>query len=271
MYGLLVTCDDFDVLPESLTHALSFCDKVIAMDNMSTDGTWEYLEAQAAALDGRVIAHRQFSERFYDGIRGELYNELHGELGEGWWMLFAADEFMVEDPRPLLREAEEAGCDAVFAWMAQFQFTTKDLAAYEAGLEDPSVSVRERRTYYRTDWREFRFVQNDPERPWEDDDCYLPRPIDEWRVHKRMAVLEHYQWRSPEQMQRRVDSRLGLFAHVNDSDWRQYVKPAWRYNRQRPGQPVKVVPAWQKLNRLRQEIQRLRSGTTGGFAVSKSD
>ena len=51
---MLVTKDDADVLEESLEHALGFCDRVIAMDNCSTDGTWELLRREGGSTPGSL-------------------------------------------------------------------------------------------------------------------------------------------------------------------------------------------------------------------------
>jgi hypothetical protein len=49
-------------------------------------------------------------------------------------------------------------------WQAQFYFTDKDLAVY--GQEDKTLTVSERRRYYRINWRELRFFRNSPGESW---------------------------------------------------------------------------------------------------------
>jgi hypothetical protein len=261
LYAMLVTKDDADVIVEVLDHALAFCDKVIQLDNCSTDGTWELVAEVAAAHPGRVVQLRQFDEAFYDGIRAEIYNAFHRELGDGWWMMFAPDEMMDGDPRPLLAEAQQAGCDAVICWMAQFVFTGADRRRWEAGEVDPAAPIRSRIRSYRVDWREFRFFRNDPTRRWDDPDLYLPRPEATWRVHRRHGMLLHYQFRSPGQIQHRIDLRHGRFPHVTSPEWTDYVKPAWKYSTYRGG-PIRTTGFWYWARRIRQKWEQVR-GTRG--------
>ena len=149
LYAILVTKDDADVIVEVVRHAATFCDKIIQLDNCSTDGTWELMGELEAEDPDRFVRLRQFDEPFYDGIRAEVYNAYRHELGDGWWMMLDSDEMMDRDPRPLLAAAAAAGDDAVHCWLAQFVFTTRDRRAWESGLIDPTAPVTRRVRSYR--------------------------------------------------------------------------------------------------------------------------
>ena len=269
LYAMLVTKDDADVIVEVVEHALGFCDKIVQLDNCSSDGTWELVAEVSARHPGRVVQLRQFDEPFYDGIRSEIYNAFHTELGDGWWMMLAPDEMMDGDPRPRLAEAEAAGADAVMCWMAQFVFTDADRRRWESGRVDATAPIRARIRSYRVDWREFRFFRNDPDRGWDDPDLYLPRPEAEWAVHRRLGMLLHYQYRTPEQIQHRIDLRYGRFAHVASPDWTDYVRPAWRYSAYRGG-PIRTTGAWYWALRIRQKWEQLRGAGAPDSAVKRA-
>ena len=230
-------------------------------------GSW--WGSSGSAHPGRIVQLRQFDEPFYDGIRAEIYNAYREELGSGWWMMLAPDEFMVGDPRPLLAEAQAAGADAVMCWMAQFVFTDHDRRRWEEGLVDPSQSVRERIRSYRVDWREYRFFRNDPALAWDDPDLYVPRPESEWTEHRRLGMLLHYQFRSPDQIRRRIELRYGRFRHVVSPDWTDYVKPWWKYSTYRGG-GIRTTGAWYYARRIRQKAEVLLGRRGSGAGVQQA-
>jgi hypothetical protein len=269
LYAILVTKDDADVIVEVVRHAASFCDKIIQLDNCSTDGTWELMGELEAEEPDRFVRLRQFDEPFYDGIRAEIYNAYRHELGDGWWMMLAPDEMMDRDPRPLLAEAAAAGDDAVICWMAQFVFTSRDRRAWESGRIDPTAPITRRIRSYRVDWREPRFFRNDPEVVWEDPDLYLPRPDGTWSVHRRRGVLRHYQFRSPDQIQHRIDLRRGRFRHVTAQSWTEEVKAGWKYSTYRD-RPIHTTGVWHYARRIRQMVQTRLGRRSPGSGVSRS-
>ena len=64
LYGLLIARDEADIVGQSLVHALAHCEKIVCMDNISTDGTWEIMQDMAArhkAMDATL-----------DSIRGRV-------------------------------------------------------------------------------------------------------------------------------------------------------------------------------------------------------
>jgi hypothetical protein len=269
LYAILVTKDDADVIVEVVRHAASFCDKIIQLDNCSTDGTWELMGELEAAEPDRFVRLRQFDEPFFDGIRAEVYNAYRTELGpDGWWMMLAPDELMDRDPRSWLREADGAGADALMCWMAQFVFTRGDRRRWEAGLVDPLAPVAQRIRSYRVDWREFRFFRNEPELEWVDPDLYLPKPEWDYRLHKGKGMLRHYQFRSPDQIQHRLDLRRGRFRHVTSQSWVDEVRPAWKYARYR-GRPIRTTGAWFYARRVRQIVEERLGRRGAGRGVQR--
>jgi hypothetical protein len=266
LYAMLVTKDDADVVVEIVDHALGFCDKIIQLDNCSTDGTWERVGELAIAHPDRIVQLRQFDESFYDGIRAEIYNAFRAELGDGWWLMLAPDEFLVGDPRPMLADAAASGADAVMCWMAQFVFTDRDRRRWEDGLVDPNEPIGRRVRSYRVDWREFRLFRNDPELEWDDPDLYLPRPESTWTLHRTQGMILHYQFRSPDQIRRRIELRYGRFPHVTSPEWTDYVKPWWKYSIYRGG-AIRTSGFWYYARRIRQRVEMKlgRRAPSGGI------
>ena len=115
----------------------------------------------------------------------------------------------------------------------------------------------------------FRFFRNDPDLVWDDPDGYLPRPEATWTVHRRLGMLLHHQFRSPDQIRRRIELRYGRFPHVTSPEWTDYVKPAWKYSTYRGG-AIRTTGVWFYARQIRRKVeQRLgRRGPAGGLKKS---
>ena len=153
--------------------------------------------------------------------------------------------------------------------MAQFVFTDHDRRRWEEGLVDPGQPIRQRIRSYRVDWREFRFFRNDPMVVWDDHDLYVPRPTPEWTVHRRLGMLLHYQFRSPDQIRRRIELRYGRFRHVTSPEWTDYVKPWWKYSTYRGG-GIRTTGGWYYARRVRQKVESLLGRRAPGAGVQKA-
>lgn len=258
VYGLVLVKDEVDVVGQAIRHALGFCDRIAVLDNGSADGTAELIEMLAAEHPGQVLFWGVHEGRYHRGLRARMYDELRHELGwDDWFLQLDADEFLVGDPRPRLAEAAAAGYGKVRTWQAQFQFTTADLAEWEAGEDDPTRPIEERRRYYTVDWREDRFFRNRPDRPWEGTTHNLP----DWVTNAApySFVNRHYQFRDPAQIQHRLDLRSGIraehtFPHVTSTDWRSEVVPTFGLRRWDLESPIQPRPWRYYARRARQLV-----------------
>jgi glycosyltransferase involved in cell wall biosynthesis len=263
LYGLLIARDEADVIAQCLDFALGHCTKIICMDNGSTDGTWEIMQAMARRHPGRVVAHCRLTERFHDGLRAIAYNAFHHELtAHDWWLRLDADEFLNEHPGRVLELANDEDADFVRAYQMTFQLTDVDVAAIQRGDDDRRLPIAQRRRYYRVNWREYRLFRNDPVVAWAVDlNPQFPQNLSKGRVATATLFNRHYQNRDIAQLEARIALRASnaAFAHVASEDWRQYVVPARQCHVHSEGAPVKFAPLgdfW--LPRLRLELaQRL--------------
>jgi glycosyltransferase involved in cell wall biosynthesis len=263
LYGLLIARDEADVIGQCLTYALGHCDKIIAMDNNSTDGTWEIMQDMAARHPGRIVAHCRVTAAFHDRLRAVAYNAFHQELtANDWWLRLDADEFLNEHPRELLELANAEDADFVRAYQMTFALTDHDIAVIERGADDRATPIEQRRRHYRVDWREYRLFRNDPGTPWDVAlNPQFPQGLSKGRVASRTIFNRHYQNRDIQQVQARIALRAqnASFAHVASVDWRKYVVRAGDCHVYTTGAPVKFSPVgdfW--LPRLKLELgQRL--------------
>jgi glycosyltransferase involved in cell wall biosynthesis len=207
VFGLCIVRDEADVVGEALLHAAERLDRIFVLDNGSTDGSYEIARELAELLPNVEVLGRSY-EPFRDALRAELFQRCRQAATDGdWWCRLDADELYVDDPRIFLA-AVPRRYDAVFATHFIFYFTDKDLENYE---RDPTswlaTPVTERLRWYRSAWAELRFVRHDRRMRWVD----TPWPDRLPRVHRERIALRHYRYRSPQQIERRLEIRRQIF------------------------------------------------------------
>jgi len=227
VYGIGLVKDEGDVLEQSILHALTYCDRVVYMDNGSSDDSWSIIGDLARRYPDRVVPYEQTTEPYIEGMRNRIVNEFASELGpHGWWAKLDADEFLDSDPRPLISGSIDSEHDSIRCWQVQFAFTDVDHAQWLAGNDDRSVPIERRRRYYEADWREVRLWRNMPGQRWDDVTRSYPEFIH--RPTREMLFNRHYQYRDPDQIQHRLNLRHGNshFPHEKSPDWRSVIRPA---------------------------------------------
>lgn len=227
VYSLLVVKDEADVVGLSLADACRWSDKVIVIDNGSTDGTWELVNRMAADIP-KVVPFMRYDGPFHIGLRACAFNSFRKEMryGDWWCVRLDADEFFVGDVREALsrmpwwsRTVKKRSNDYVI--------THEDL---EEGVLCGDFSKDKERICYALQHRreERRFMRHSPLLVW----------LGRWRyphpwglVAKERIEVDHYQYRSEEQMQRRYQNRMnakaegcGSFSHETGSSWRDYLR-----------------------------------------------
>ncbi len=227
IYSLLVVKDEADVVGLSVQDALRWSDKVIVIDNGSTDGTWELLQSLAAS-DQRVVLFMRHEGPFHIGLRAKAFRAFRHEmkLGDWWCVRLDADEFFPGNVRDFLKRIPWY-CRTVKKLSTDYVITHEDLD--EGLISGDFESDRSRLRYSLPEHRaERRFMRHSPFLIWLDRWRY-PHP---WGIVSRERIpVDHYQYRSPQQMQRRYANRqkaksdgCGSFSHENGSGWRDYLR-----------------------------------------------
>ncbi|MGB8700746.1 MAG: glycosyltransferase family 2 protein [Thermosynechococcaceae cyanobacterium] len=239
IYGLCVVKDEDDIIQQSINHALKFCDCIIILDNGSTDETWNILQDLARQHTNQIILFGQSTEPFRDSIRSLIYNEFHKQLSEeDWWLRLDSDEFLVQDPRHFIQATHREKADFIQAWQIQFYYTDQDHKNWLAGQDLRDNSIIERRRYYKINWREYRFFRNQSHQSWDiNQSSQWPNGL-QTVAHKKI-YNRHYQYRDPEQIQKRLKGRYKNpeFNHVNSLDWQAHICPAHKLNYFQSNQP----------------------------------
>jgi len=231
--AICIIKNEVDIILETLNNALRFCDNIYVFDNGSTDGSWELI-CNKAFEDPRVVIAAHSDEIFRNQFRNRIYNMFHSQfLASDWWYILDADEMLTDDPRPMLMKAMRRNKTQMRVWQAQFYFTDIDLAAYEK--EDKTLSVSQRRRYYRINWREPRFFRNSPEQSWPEEISGNVPPFCR-KLYHPSPICRHYAQRTPEQIKMRREIRLNnpfSFLHVknkSDDDWLKKASECFYYS-----------------------------------------
>lgn len=226
IFCITVVKNEADIIEQCLTSAQAWAQRIFVYDNGSSDGTWERVHMLAARYDA-IVPFRQDGKVFDASMRQEVFEAYRHEVGAGdWWCVLDADEFYLGDPAQFL-DTVPPQRKVVQNFRIDFVMTEKDVARYE---RDPSfyaehTPIQDRIRYYRA-WRsEVRFFRHEADLSW-------PRgyraPLF-GAFHKKRIPTLHYRQRSPEQLQRRIDTRkdallrgVTSFKHEIDSasDWR---------------------------------------------------
>jgi hypothetical protein len=93
-----------DIIASTLRAAAEWSDKLIVLDNGSTDRTWEIVN-DMASLHPCIIPFAQDGRPFRIGLRALMFDAFKHEMtDEDWWCIrMDADEFYVESPREFLQ------------------------------------------------------------------------------------------------------------------------------------------------------------------------
>lgn len=226
IYSLLLVKNEADIIRASLLAAIQWSDKVIVMDNGSSDGTWEIVQ-EMAAQNPRIVAFMQYKGGFRIGLRAKAFKAYRQEMTRNdWWCVrLDADEFFSEDPRTFLAQIPKK-YNTVKKLSTDYILTQEDIENHSF-TGDFSID-RQHITHHLPEKRkERRFMRHSPWLVWCEKWRY-PHPIG--RTAKTCIAVDHYQYRSPQQMKKRFMTRqqakkdgCGSFLHENGNDWTDYL------------------------------------------------
>jgi glycosyltransferase involved in cell wall biosynthesis len=228
IHGICLIKNEEDIAGYFLGESRRWCDFIYVLDTGSTDGTWEIVQ-EAAREFPQIIPFRKASIPFDDQLRADVFNEYRGRAGTGdWWCRLDADEIYIDDPREFLSRAPKS-CHVVWTAHLQYYFTERDLERLGESPVIPTMTAENLPVYYDANASEGRFFRHRAGLQW---------PGGAWPRHlglvypKRIRV-KHFQYRSPGQIQSRLDTRRQAaasgwkhFEHSLEKDWREKIVPS---------------------------------------------
>lgn len=221
IHAICLVKNEGDFIGESLAAAVGWCDAIYVFDTGSDDGSWEAVRELAGRFPA-IIPFKREARDFNDGLRAEVFAAFRDRAAAGdWWCRLDADEVYAEDPRAFLSAVPRCH-HVVWSIHLQYYFTDEDRRMHEAG---GGALPR----FYKANASEPRFFRHRDRLEW--GGGAWPRHLGV--VHPHRIMLKHFQYRSPAQIQRRLDTRRAAaaagwehFRHSLESDWREKVVPA---------------------------------------------
>jgi len=228
IHGICLAKNEVDIIEETLISAVNWCDYIYCYDNGSNDGTWQKI-LELSNQYHQIIPYKTDGKVFSNELRGEVFREYksNGKNGD-WWCILDADEMYIDNPYIFLSKVP---LDYDTVWNASFQyaFTDKDLIRYNEApdLYSNKIPIEERLRYYRSSWSELRFFRHKHGLIWPEDSA---KPTNLKAIYPVRIWLKHYQYRSPEQIQKRLKTRyeaMTVFPHefqaVENCDWQNKI------------------------------------------------
>jgi glycosyltransferase involved in cell wall biosynthesis len=228
LHGIMVTKNEADVIDYTLRSAAQWADRVYVLDTGSTDDTWARVQEQARRFPA-IVPFKSENLSFNDWRRGEVFNAFRHEAGpDSWWCRLDSDEIYLDDPRAFLAAVPRRHH---VVWSAHFQyyFTREDLARCPpTPQERPTIDETNRPRYYLNNASEPRFFRHRAGLQWTQG--AWPRHLGV--VHPRRIRVRHFQYRSPQQIQLRLNTRhlaakAGYaFRHNPETHWEEKLRNA---------------------------------------------
>lgn len=229
IFGAMLVKDEADIIRSCVEDALRWVDALYILDNGSTDGSWEILQEMKS---DKVVPWKQDFTPYRRSMRAEIFNEFRGNCEDGdWWFIADADEFYLDDPRSFLAGVPSS-YHVVFKKSIDYFITGEDIAEYEFtgdfGRDREHIRYIEPRC-----WTEIRFFKYRSRMRWDPSKKQQEQKPDHTGIwYPKPITVRHYQYRSPMQMQRRLDIRNSIpkdkegrpFRHVKQTDWHELLR-----------------------------------------------
>lgn len=226
IYSLLVVKNEGDIIVSSLKDAIRWSDKIIVIDNGSEDDTWEKINILSQEYP-QIVPFMRYEGAFHIGLRAKAFFAFKHELSwRDWWCVrLDADEFFKGDVRDFLSRVPYC-YNVVKKASTDYLLTVEDVDTKH--FEGDFEKDRDLITHFATNKRyERRFMRHSCLLQWRESWRY-PHPMG--FSYKKCIEVDHYQFRSPQQMERRFVTRqkakndgCGSFRHERGISWRDYL------------------------------------------------
>ena len=260
IHGICLLKNEADIVEYALLENSRWCDAIYVYDNGSTDGTMERVQA-LAKQHPHIIPFGTTTKPFHDSLRADVFNHFKAKAAPGdWWCRLDADEIYVDDVRAFLSRVPR---HLHFVWSIYLQYyvTEKDLARLKPFEGQPPFDVNADNLprHYLADYAEPKFFRHRPGLRW--DHGSWPNHVG--LVAPEMLRHKHLQYRSPAQIERRLQTRREAaatgwqgFPNSSEMSWREKIEPSerlhfdagdGRFIVEEALLPRHLEPAWQRL------------------------
>ena len=228
-HGILITCDEEDIIGQCMASALTWCDSLYVFDTGSADQGWPIVQ-DFVRKDTRVKAFRQESGRVLmsEGLRGYVFERFRDRMEAGDWIVQVdSDEFYHVPPPEFVGRLRrhETG---VYNCTYEFRLTHQEAEAWNSGREtvrDRQRPIEDRRRYFNilaySEPRMFRYRRNMQWPP------HVAYPYNMGFIACERIPIRHYPQRDPLQLQKRWQLR-SFVTPLMDEKWKHWQLSDWR-------------------------------------------
>lgn len=223
IFGICLIKNEIDIIEYCLSETSKYTDVIIVYDNGSTDGTWELVQELAKKND-KIIPWKSDGKPYHDGLRAEAFKEFRHLSKKGdWWSFIDADEFYIDEPRQFLMDTPKK-YHVVKTESFEYKMTFEDVEEFEFQNHFPE-DLDKIKYYNPRTYSERRFFRYRPRLVWPEDRKY---PLHVGIISPKNIRLQHFQYRSPQQIKSRVQTRIQAtkdgykhFGRDNVEDWKE--------------------------------------------------
>jgi glycosyltransferase involved in cell wall biosynthesis len=226
IHSIALTKNEEDVIEDCLLSALNWSDYIYVYDGLSSDATWDIVK-NLAQKDDRIIPWKQDGKVFSEGLRGEVFNHFFKNANPGdWWCQLNVDEYCIDNPREYLSEISYPH-HVVWATMVEYQLTWEDVENLD--FSKPFADIKNSLKHYTVfPSYEPRFFRHRSRLKWDTTKAW---PNHLGLNHPQRFLWKHYPFRSPSQIQLRLDIRRDNrergfegWEHAKEESWKEKVR-----------------------------------------------
>jgi hypothetical protein len=224
IFGICLIKNEADIIEYSLNEHSKWADYIFVYDNGSTDNTWQIVN-DLAKVNSKIVPFKSEVKPFRDGLRADVFNAYRNLASPGdWWCIRCdSDEFYVDNPRLFLSKIKGYH-HVVTSLHYEYRLTYEDTEEFTF---DKSVSelIKQIKYYHPKQTSEIRFIKHRLGLEWPESNYGFPKHrgiISPFKIR-----LKHFQYRSPEQIERRIEVRrqatrdgYKFFERDNVSSWK---------------------------------------------------
>jgi len=209
IHTILPTNNESDILEECIDAVSVWSDYIYVFDTGSTDATWSIV-TRISAVNPKVISYLSEYRAFnFTKTVSEVFSHYFHYSQQGdWWCTLCTDEQFLDDPRLFLAKLGDR-YDSVWSSTLQYYYTRSDLDLFQSLdiTERQKIKHSQRLGWYRNNYSEARFYKHGPSSKFNTILSLKNFP----RVSPDRIAMQHFQYRTPEQIVSRVRSRQKIF------------------------------------------------------------
>lgn len=215
---ILKVKNEDDIIEDCLKERLSRFDLISIIDS-SLDHTPNICRQIAVLNPGKILYQWDDTPLSIKYYRMKLYDSLRDKIDDDTWIWQLDTDIRlninIEEMINLLAMADEEGANCIICRFAQFYPTFediknnthwKDFQYYSLNWRSKLIYKGISSLYFKGDFQETPTIPNEKKA------LFSP-------------VVRHYQYRTPEQIQKRIDRAFGLggYSHIISKDWHDYI------------------------------------------------